>query len=630
MMNILRPYILISLLCLILAGCLGRVEGPDTETKDIDSLIGRFIREIGTEEMDILLRSPDDPLDPGLPVNDLLYMLDIIDPDRLILLVKKTGARRMLDLANAIKRMGCNRPVEGHPLGRFNIPFENSYSDCTKDDFNHLKVMADLIKGTDDVNKLIAIINRVSLDTVPYPDPIYADRQYLEKIAYITVYMDSPEKLLAMTNGTIDSRDTVYLIDMFDNSIAPPVATADIVSGTQLGGITRLLNLISMIDSPDKLYPLINGSRPEPGPAHDAAQISYIRDRMVPIMEGDYNRDGALTPEDNSAGLWALKLAALINTSSDSATLVDLVTILDPYQPVPDDDITRMINLISLSDSPESNAPHDNALRTLAYVTENLADRTKMVEILRGIPPEETARMINFVAAGSQTDDNGGKDLPAAGRKMVCLIDHVPADIMIPLINEAIARPYASVEDIGGFINHLRQRDLPSAAVMITAVNGARDPLLIGLLCPFDGTPDSGAGCARMAEVVSLLHPLHITDHNGRSAPERLADFILGLNTAVPYRGEFISDREAMVRLLAAGVMYGNTDFPGLGPGHLALMINRAEDTDMLSGMMNNVGLEQMAPIIGCGDRVGDPEGDGIGPFLPDFHAPCTAINIGW
>jgi len=164
--------------------------------------------------------------------------------------------------------------------------------------------------------------------------------------------------------------------------------------------------------------------------------------------------------------------------------------------------------------------------------------------------------------------------------------------------------------------------DIPKMARLVTDLNGTNDALVAGLMGPYAADASKGVGYASMVTLMTNL-----TD---AASAGKLATLILSLNPNVYYLGAPVTKKVGMVRLLRAGVLYGGQTFPGIGPAHTAVMMNGANDPASLAALMNSIGIDQMVPMVGCGDAVGDPGHDGVGPFDPDFHTPCTACNMGW
>ena len=681
----------------LFASCMGSGEMEQRNAGFDDSAVGRFMRELGPDEMDVLLNDPEDPAEPGLYIDHLLYLVDRCSVDKMIDVVKRCGARRTLDLMNAIRRLGCNRPVDGYPLGKYDIPGSNSCAECSLDDYNYLDAVARLVDGMTDAGKLALIINRESIEPV---DPAtYAS--YMEKLAFLIVYLESPEKIIALVNGAIDARDIVFFMDQMDAGTVPPVSTADIVSGAQLRGLGVVVSLFKGVTDPGKMHYLVNGARSTEGTDDDAAQVEYLRHKLLPVIAGG----------SDPADVWILKLTTMINTVTRMERLRSLLCTLDAG------DIPSVVELWTQCDSPGLPAPQENSIGTMARVVDGVEDPSKLVQIMGDVTPANMAGLVNGVAAGSRLDDDGAPDAGAAGSKLAAVIDGTAdtadlvflmngvsdfaamADLMnalkvssapkmalllngieganfwnhlappsatgagklinmidnitslndvallldgvsevskltdlvnlidnssllVGFINAVIADAHAGIQDLTGLMNSLGVDDIAKTARVIDDLAGTRDQLLASLVAPYQGDQSAGIGYAEMASLIGAIQ-----DCDGAG---RMAGLLASINPALHYQGALIPDREGFVRLIRGGVIYSGQAFPGLGPVHVAAMINGAESAQNLARVMNGVGVEMMAPLIGCGDRVGDPGGDGVPPFYPDFRTPCTACGMGW
>ncbi len=185
-----------------------------------------------------------------------------------------------------------------------------------------------------------------------------------------------------------------------------------------------------------------------------------------------------------------------------------------------------------------------------------------------------------------------------------------------------IAEPQAGIDDLAGLLNTLKTGDISKTARILQDLGGTRDALMASLIAPCLADASSGMGYENMASLMSAI--------SGLDEAGRLAILLGSLSPSLMYHGAPVSSREGLVRLIGTGVTYSGRSFPGLGSLHVAAMINDAASAGDLAYVMNGVGIEMMAPLIGCGDRVGDPGGDGVPPFLPDFRTPCSACGMGW
>jgi hypothetical protein len=161
-------------------------------------------------------------------------------------------------------------------------------------------------------------------------------------------------------------------------------------------------------------------------------------------------------------------------------------------------------------------------------------------------------------------------------------------------------------------MNGLALNDILKLSRLISDLNGSRDVLIARLLADYSAAADRGVGYQEMILLFSNL-----ADTN---AAGTLAGLMAGLNTSLTYNGNPVTSTVGMVRLLKAGVVYKDVTFPGLGGVHIATMMNGVTTVSNLAFLINYLGLEQMAPLVGCADKVEDP----------DFRTPCTAIKSGW
>ncbi|MCX7631766.1 MAG: hypothetical protein N2Z22_00380, partial [Turneriella sp.] len=254
----------VSVLCLLSSVfCLGRATPPEQVklTQAQNEVLGKFARQVGEKELNILLRDPNDTTLPGIPIGDLLYILSRVHEDKLIRLVKGIGAQTTLELILAIKRVGCTRantvPVaSGYGFDARSVP---SLNGCTWQHLHIPNLMVQLLNGVTDQGLQVLIdairhnypeyglpANQAlqiscpnatcpSLHVPPYLVTVDHYR-YLMKLAYIVVAFDTPttadpnlsgenlsgpKKLYDLLNLTHDGRDMVFLLDSFDRNNCP-------------------------------------------------------------------------------------------------------------------------------------------------------------------------------------------------------------------------------------------------------------------------------------------------------------------------------------------------------------------------------------------------------------------------
>jgi hypothetical protein len=278
-MNIMRRSLMIFMLGLLAAGCIGRATPPEQVklTQAQNEVLGKFARRVGEAELNILLRNPNDTTLPGIPVGDLLYILAKVNEDKLITLVKGIGATYTLELILAIKRVGCTRantvPVaSGYGFDARSVANLNG---CTWQHFHVPNIMVQLLNGANaqGMTTLIDTVRhsytslglaadkplQVTLPALvgqPTYDATVRHHEYLMKLAYIVVGFDTPTladpnlssenligppKLYNLMNLTRDGRDMVFLLDSFDKNydvypspglcpdrLTPPIVPANV------------------------------------------------------------------------------------------------------------------------------------------------------------------------------------------------------------------------------------------------------------------------------------------------------------------------------------------------------------------------------------------------------------------
>jgi hypothetical protein len=276
-MNIMRRSLMIFMLGLLAAGCIGRATPPEQVklTQAQNEVLGKFARRVGEAELNILLRNPNDTTLPGIPVGDLLYILAKVNEDKLITLVKGIGATYTLELILAIKRVGCTRantvPVaSGYGFDATSVASLNT---CTWSHYHLPNIMVQLLNGasTQGMTTLIDTVRHsftnLNLTCASNGSGVLAANQslcpsttagaanpdnnapydstvehyaYFMKLAYIVAGFDTPTladpnlasenligppKLYGLMNLTRDGRDMVFLLDSFDKNACPGVAS---------------------------------------------------------------------------------------------------------------------------------------------------------------------------------------------------------------------------------------------------------------------------------------------------------------------------------------------------------------------------------------------------------------------
>lgn len=313
--------ICLALLAPLLAACIGRATPPEQTklTQQQNEVLGKFARQVGEKEINILLKDPNDPTLPGMQVGDLLYILTYVNEDRLIKLVKGIGATYTLDLILAIKRVGCTRvndsPVVGQYQFNATLPLNtpgNGINYCTWKEFHLPNIMVQLLNGVTE-NGLTTLIDTVkhsytnltcasngsgrldadqalcpsttggaanSGNNLPY-DATVDHYKFMMKLAYIVVGFDAPTasdpnlsgknligppKLYGLMNLAMDGRDMVFLLDSFDKSTCPAPApnpgacvnvdASNVVTTIAAGG--NVWNDIAALNQMQELQNLLN------------------------------------------------------------------------------------------------------------------------------------------------------------------------------------------------------------------------------------------------------------------------------------------------------------------------------------------------------------------------------------
>jgi len=258
-----RLFLSAAALLPLLTACLGRATPPELVklTQAQNEVLGKFARQVGEKELNILLKDPNDTTLPGIPIGDLLYILSKVNEDKLIRLVKGITATTTLELILAIKRVGCTR-ANTVPIASgygFDARSVTSLNGCTWQHLHIPNLMVQILNGVSDQGLQVLIdsirhnypeyglpANRAlqiscpiatcpSLHVAPYLVTVDHYR-YLMKLAYIFVGFDTPtvadpnlagpnlvgpKKLYDLLNLTYDGRDMVFLLDSFDRNNCP-------------------------------------------------------------------------------------------------------------------------------------------------------------------------------------------------------------------------------------------------------------------------------------------------------------------------------------------------------------------------------------------------------------------------
>ncbi len=287
----------------------------------------------------------------------------------------------------------------------------------------------------------------------------------------------------------------------------------------------------------------------------------------------------------------------------------------------------------------------------LVFLLNNVSNFNKMADLINALRIASTPKVATLVnnITGANAWNAGTPSAATGVGKLVNMVDNITnlsdmavlidnindatklsdlvnqianSSLVVSLVNAVIADPLATSADLVGMMNGVNLADIPKLSTLVTGLNGAKDALVAGLLAPYAADASQGVGYATMSTMMIQLADV--------TAAGNLATLMLNLNVNLNYRGGTVSAKVGMTRLLRAGVLYLGVQFPGLGPVHVAVMMNGADDPMDLAALINSVPLEQMVPMVGCGDHVGDPDNNGLPPFDPDFHTPCVSCAMGW
>lgn len=300
-----------------LSFCIGKADDVRTRKQSADELPAYLVQAVGTLKINQLLHNPLDVSAPGLFIDDMLYLIGRSDVKKLIAFVRDVEAARILRLTYNIKRMGCNKV---NPT--LNILLPSSYVNCTLDTFNHLDVLVRMINGTNDIQQLVQIVNQVSFGA-----QLGTRDAYLEKLAYLIVYIGGVDKVFQLLNGIVDTRDIIFFVDRLDASLnvagATPATIAEIQSGAKLGNMDSVLRILVKLNDGNKIFELINGVRPLGG---DSTQQQNYLINLTTVMQSIDTEAGQSCPNDTGI----TTLAALINNLTNALSLVNLIEQLNP------------------------------------------------------------------------------------------------------------------------------------------------------------------------------------------------------------------------------------------------------------------------------------------------------------
>lgn len=461
-----------------------------------------------------------------------------------------------------------------------------------------------IINGTADTAKLAAVVNQVGLPG------------NLSRIAYLINNLTTPHmaKVPALIDNTTVIARLIDLINLVDD-------------GTSPAGIVKLNELVRDTTTISDLYPLINGVNAiadvanlvnaVPTIARVVSLVNNITDdaKLVPLINGNpYQKLAYLINTvptavkiaeliENTLAAKMPHIVALINGMT-GANAIDLIT---PGQRMNATGLGKLVNLIEYTPSRVDIAEMLNELVAANHTT-------RLLEIIN--PLANSTNLVCLLTELTSVSYSSGSDL---GKIIVGLDDDFNDPKKLRLIVENITQCQSASETAGG--------------VLATA-----DFRLLAELMGAEASVNQGSG---FATIVILIQRIREDGTDLDAAAIRLASVLKGVAANLRYNSVTanIPRREGFVRLLnhspGAGIvkMPESVSFPGLGPRHLATMINLALDAADIVSLVNGNDLTAIVPLVGCTDRVGDPDPSQPGNTLnPDFFTPCNGLGLagGW
>lgn len=422
-------------------------------------------------------------------------------------------------------------------------------------------------------------------------------------VSNLSPMQEGPLKVSQLLNGVSDTDkliDLIFGVNGLSN-------LSGIINGINLESdpfpnntaVVTLVYLVENLNTPAKLRSIVDDALPAQVVAlvNTVATGSQWSDAVV-------ERTEASVDDVLAAGT---KLSEVINGTNDIADLLFVIN-----QPANATAVAEILNNLRIAESP-SLAFLLNETTGVSVWDPLFPDAAtglgKLVNIIdNAIEPASVATLLGTVANPAKLSD---------------LINQVTNSSWIVSLNNAVdADPITTANQLATFIDLLPRPEVAKLSRLVTALGGTEDVLVAGLLAPYVANATQGVGPASLAALVSGL-----TDE---AATIKLANLLISLNNQLSYLGAPVSSRVGLVRFLEAGVTYCGQNFPGLSAEHVAVMVNTANSAADLAVLLNVLGVESVVPTVGCTDRVGDPEGDGIGPFAPNFHTPCSACGLGW
>ena len=519
-MDFVKRILVMATLCLQLF-CVGETDDVARETALNDELIAAFARELTKEDLDTLLSDPTDDTNPGMQINDLLYLLKKVEPDMMITLVQDAGAGTTLKLINNVRKLGCTRTGTA------------GLSDCTLQNYHYLNVLSQLMIGMEEPKKLSTVLKQSNLDPSRNGDK---DR-FLMKLAYVVVSADQyvPDgedpalagenlkgalRMKELLSKTYDSRDIVYLLESFDdqncphaggNCVDPATITWNkVANGTQMTGIKNTMEILNQVEQGSKLADLMNGrrSKGEQDSIADGLQAIFLREKMVKLIEGP------ASPRENRRDFYNTKLASIINKVENtnymreliydldynSAEVQKMITLMDELRYNPANEYADLDVAAMLMDTitPVDN-PNPYMANRLKYLIVNANDvkaltcASAVAALSDAADPCLNKGLLTLVAEFSIHDDAGNKDLKAGGRKMGAMMSQIPdARDLLYLINNA------SMKNLADLVNQLQISASTRAGGMMLQINGT------DTFNPAQGNRNTASGLGKVVHIVEF------------------------------------------------------------------------------------------------------------------------------
>jgi len=494
--------------------------------------------------------------------------------------------------------------------------------------------------------RLVALVNGLS------------STENVVKLIHIMNNVSDMSKMMRIVQDVKNNDDMINLIRNLPATGTPlPVASLSLImESTSLNNIVKMKNLVdgqrAFSNTGDqaaylgKLVTLIQ-NLDENGPAKVSELLNGVTniDKVIDLTY-DVTNIANLSNVLNGVNQTAVDtLVYMVEQISDISKMVAVINDVTP---------TNVVSLVNNVDSGTPNGTEagqklnavidgTDTVTNLIFIMNNVNDFGKMATLINTLEVDSTPKLATLINAITGTNGYDSNDTASADGmgKLVNMIDNISnlgavatlvdditdsvklsdmvnnvtnSNLMVTLVNAVISASASNASDLVGMVNGLdRTTDIPKVVQLLTDLNGTKDTLIAELLAPQSGF-SQGVGYATM---VTLMQ--NLTD---AASATTLASLMTGLNDDLKYQSATpnITSREGMVRMLTYGLEYSGVTFPGIGPVHVAVMMNESSDASKLATIMNGAGLELMVPLVGCADHVESP----------DFRTSCTAIGFGW